>query len=73
MRYNEKGRRDSMDLLLALGLPIILLLGATFLLAEGKLKMPAKLFRVSQNNALFWNIMIGISIAVAAIKFASSN
>ena len=59
--------------MLALGLPAILLVGATFLLAEGRLKLPILLQRASKYNALFWNIMVGASIAVAAIKFASGK
>jgi len=62
-----------MELLLALGLPAILLVGATFLLAEGRLRMPNLLHIASKNNALLWNIMIGTSITVAAIKFASDK
>jgi len=62
-----------MELLLALGIPTVLLVGATLLLAEGKLKIPNFLHRAGKNNALFWNIMIGASITIAAIRFASSQ
>ena len=62
-----------MELLLTLGLPAIILVGATFLLAEGKLKLPILLQGAIKNNALFWNIMVGTSIAVAAIRFASGK
>ena len=59
-----------MDLLLALGVPVILLVGATLLLAEGRLKMPSVLSKAGEHNAVFWNILVGVSIAVVAIKYA---
>jgi len=62
-----------MELLLALLLPAILLVGGTLLLAKGKTQLPNLLSRAGKNNALFWNIMVGISIAVAAIKYVSGK
>lgn len=62
-----------MELLLALLPPAILLVGTTLLLAKGKTQLPNLLSRAGKNNALFWNIMVGISIAVAAIKYVSGK
>jgi len=59
-----------MELLLALGLPAILLIGATFLLSRGKIEMPNFLHKAGQNNAVFWNIMVATSIAAVLIKVA---
>jgi len=62
-----------MELLLALLPPAILLVGTTLLLAKGKTQLPNLLSRASKNNVLFWNLMVGTSIAVAAIKYISGK
>jgi len=59
-----------MELLLALGLPAILLIGATFLLSREKIEMPNFLHKAGQNNAVFWNIMVATYIAAVLIKVA---
>lgn len=64
------GCNMKMELLLALGLPAILLIGATLLLSRGKIEMPNFLHKAGQNNAVFWNIMIATSIAAVLIKAA---
>jgi hypothetical protein len=53
------------QLLLAIGLPLVLLVGATFLTMKLKDGLPAFLQRISSKEAMLWNIMIGFSIAVS--------
>jgi len=62
-----------MELLLVLLLPAIILFGATLVLAKGKTQLPSFLSRAGKNHALYWNIMVGISITVAVIKYASGK
>lgn len=62
-----------MELLLALGIPAILLILAVLLLANKTLDIPNPLYWLGQRNATFWNIMVGTGLAIVAIKFAISK
>jgi hypothetical protein len=57
------------QLLLAIGLPLVLLVVATFLTMKSKDGLPAFLQRFSSKEAMLWNGMIGFSIAVSLAYF----
>jgi len=50
-----------------------MLFGATLVLAKGKTQLPSFLSRAGKNHALYWNIMVGISITIAAIKYVTGK
>ena len=53
------------QLLLAIGLPLALLITATFLTMKTKDGLPDFLQRLSSKEAMAWNIMIGFGLAVS--------
>ena len=58
------------ELLLALGLPITYLLITTIWLLRGGVRLPAPLRRLNRRDALLWNTVVGLSIALGALRWA---
>ena len=58
------------ELLLALGLPIAYLVLSTAVLAGRIQQLPRVVHRLTARDALLWNSVVGITIAVAAIQWA---
>ena len=57
-----------LELLLALGLPILLLVGGTlYFAARGQ--FPQVLKRLSSRNAIVWNTLFGLTIALGAVRY----
>jgi len=56
------------ELLLALGLPILLLVGGTlYFAARGQ--FPQVLQRFTSRNAIVWNTLFGLTIALGAVRY----
>ena len=58
------------ELLLALGLPIAYLLITTALLLGDGVALPPLLRRLSRRDALLWNTLVGLTIALGALRWA---
>ncbi len=58
------------ELLLALSLPIAYLLITTAWLLSDRVQMPGLLRRLSRRDALLWNTMVGLTIALSALRWA---
>jgi hypothetical protein len=57
-----------LELLLALGAPILLLVSGTlYFAARGQ--FPQVLKRLSGRNAIVWNTLFGLTIALAAVRY----
>ena len=57
-----------LELLLALGIPILLLVGGTlFFAARGQFPQVRK--RLTSRDAILWNTVFGLSIALGAIRY----
>ena len=57
-----------LELLLALGLPILLLVGRTlYFVARGQ--FPQVLKRLTSRNANVWNTLFGLTIALGAVRY----
>ena len=57
-----------LELLLALGLPILLLVGGTlYFAARGQ--FPQVLKRLTSRNANVWNTLFGLTIALGAVRY----
>jgi|LauGreDrversion4_2_1035121.scaffolds.fasta_scaffold891966_2 hypothetical protein len=61
------------ELLLALGIPAAYLLISTALLLSRHKTLPPFLLRLSTHRAIAWNTMVGLSIAVGALRWATSR
>ncbi len=61
------------ELLIALGLPIAYLALSTALLASRHRPLPRFLLRLTARDALLWNTLVGITIGVAALRWALSR
>jgi len=59
-----------MELLLAIGLPAAYLVLTTAVLAHRREQLPRLLQRLTARDALLWNTMVAITIAVAALRWA---
>ena len=59
-----------MELLLAIGLPVVYLVLTTAVLAQRHEQLPRMLQRLTAHDALLWNTMVAITIAVAALRWA---
>jgi hypothetical protein len=59
-----------MELLLAIGLPAAYLVLTTAVLAHRREQRPRLLQRRTARDALLWNTMVAITIAVAALRWA---
>ncbi|QCH13669.1 hypothetical protein CB0101_00835 [Synechococcus sp. CB0101] len=58
------------ELLIALGLPIAYLVISTAVLAGRHRQLPRFVQRLTARDALLWNSVVGLTIAVAAIQWA---
>jgi len=63
----------STEILIALGIPTAYLVVSTALLLKGDVKAPRLLQRLNSRDALHWNTMVGITIAVGALRWALSR
>ncbi|QPN68997.1 hypothetical protein [Synechococcus sp. CBW1108] len=61
------------ELLLAVGIPAAYLLISTSLLLCRHKTLPPFLLRLSARKAIAWNTMVGLSIAVGALRWATSR
>lgn len=61
------------EMLLALGIPAAYLLIRTALLLSRQKTLPPFLLRLSTRKAVAWNTMVGLSIAVGALRWATSR
>mgnify|MGYP006952971367 CR=1 FL=1 len=61
------------ELLLAVGIPIAYLLISTALLLSRHKTLPLFLLRISARKAIAWNTMVVLSIAVGALRWATSR
>ncbi|MFM7239406.1 MAG: hypothetical protein ACKOZN_07390 [Cyanobium sp.] len=58
------------ELLLALGLPLLLVLLATRALEENRGRLPAWLERLGRREALAWNVGIGLILGLSLLRWA---
>jgi hypothetical protein len=63
----------STELLIALGIPIAYLLISTAILMEGDPELPRFVQRLNSRDALLWNTMVAITIAVGTLRWALSR
>jgi len=61
------------ELLLALGIPLAYLLISTAILLNGDFELPRFVQRLNSRDALLWNTMVGITIAIGALRWALSR
>lgn len=61
------------ELLIALGIPLAYLLVRTAILLQGDFELPRFVQRLNSRDALLWNTMVGITIAVGAVRWALSR
>ena len=60
-------------LLLALGVPLAYMLISTAILLKGDFELPRFVQRLNSRDALLWNTMVSITIAVGAVRWALSR
>ena len=60
----------TIELLIALGLPIAYLMLTTVILSTRHQQRPRFLQRLTARDALLWNTMVGITIGAAALRWA---
>ena len=60
----------TIELLIALGLPIAYLMLTTVILSTRPQQLPRFLQRLTARDALLWNTMVGITIGAAALRWA---
>ncbi|MFY8150217.1 MAG: hypothetical protein ACOVNL_13500 [Prochlorococcaceae cyanobacterium] len=58
------------ELLLALGLPLLLVVGATLLLERNRGRLPSWLERLGRREALAWNVGIGLILGLSLLRWA---
>ncbi len=63
----------STELLIALGIPTAYMVVSTAVLLRSDVKLPRVLQRLNSRDALLWNTMVGITIAVGALRWALSR
>lgn len=63
----------STELLLALGIPLAYLLISTAILLRGDHELPRFVQRLNSRDALLWNTMLAVTIAVGAVRWALSR
>jgi len=63
----------STELLIALGIPLAYLLISTVILLKGDFELPHFVQRLNSRDALLWNTMVGIMIAIGAVRWALSH
>ncbi|SBO44880.1 hypothetical protein [Cyanobium sp. NIES-981] len=57
------------DLILALGLPLVLLLLGGWLLLQSRGRLPAWLERLRRHQGTIWNTGIGLLIGLSALRW----
>ncbi len=55
-------------LLIALGVPLLLLLGFTLLLEQRRGRLPGWLAALSSRDAMLWNIGVGLLIGLSLLR-----
>lgn len=55
-------------LLIALGVPLLLLLGFTLLLEQRRGRLPGWMARLSRHDALLWNTGVGLMIGLSLLR-----
>lgn len=60
----------TIELLIALGLPLAYLVISAAVLSTGHQRLPRFLQRLTARDALLWNTMVGITIGAAALRWA---
>ena len=63
----------STELLIALGIPLAYLLVSTAILQRGDFELPRFVQRLNSRDALLWNTMVGITVAIGALRWALSR
>jgi hypothetical protein len=61
------------ELLLALGVPLAYLLLSTAIMLKGDFALTRFVQRLNSRDALLWNTMVAITIAVGAVRWALSR
>jgi hypothetical protein len=56
-------------LLIALGVPLVLVVGTTLLLEQQRGRLPGWLARLSGRDALLWNTGVGLLIGLSLLRF----
>jgi hypothetical protein len=56
-------------LVIALGVPLLLVVGLTLLLERQRGNLPGWLARLSRRDALLWNIGVGLLIGLSLLRF----
>ena len=60
-------------LLLALGVPLAYMLISTAILLKGDFELPRFVQRLNSRDALLWDTMVAVTIAVGALRWALSR
>ena len=60
----------STELLIALGVPLAYLLVSTAILLKGDIELPRFVQRLNSRDALLWNTMVAVTIAIGALRWA---
>ena len=63
----------STELLVALGIPLAYLLVSTAILQRGDFGLPRFVQRLNSRDALLWNTMVAVTIAIGALRWALSR
>ena len=63
----------STELLIALGIPATYLVGSTAVLLKRDVKLHRFVQRMTSRDALHWNTMVGMTIAMGALRWALSR
>ena len=63
----------STELLIALGISLAYLPISTVILLKGDFELPRFVQRLNSRDALLWNTMVGIMIAIGAVRWALSR
>lgn len=63
----------STELLIALGIPLAYLMVSTAILLRGNLELPRCVQRLNSRDALLWNTMVAVTIAIGALRWALSR
>jgi len=66
---NSPGRISLLELLLALGIPLLLLVLSTWLLDKRHHQLPSWLRAISRRKAFIWNVGMALLIAAGAIRY----
>jgi hypothetical protein len=56
-------------LVIALGIPLVLVVGGTLLLEQQRGNLPGWLARLSRREALLWNTGVGLLIGLSLLRY----